>query len=131
MLKLLQRITLTATLSLALVLGVGFGAAQAATLDPTGQACQAIGAASGASGDCDDPAGPDVDSTLELAINVFSLIVGIAAVIMIIVGGLKYIMSSGDSSNITSAKNTILYAIIGLVIVALAQVILKFVLQKT
>jgi hypothetical protein len=49
---------------------------------------------------------------------------------MIIIGGLKYITSSGDSNNITSAKNTILYAIIGLVVVALAQFIVKFVLGK-
>lgn len=63
-------------------------------------------------------------------INLFSLIVGVIAVIMIIVGGLKYITSGGDSGNITGAKNTILYALIGLIIVALAQIIVRFVLQK-
>ncbi|MES2971857.1 MAG: pilin [Patescibacteria group bacterium] len=71
-----------------------------------------------------------VDSTIRLVINIFSLIVGVVAVIMIIVGGLKYITSGGDSGNITGAKNTILYAIIGLVVVALAQIVVKFVLQK-
>ncbi len=49
---------------------------------------------------------------------------------MIIVGGLKYITSGGDSGNITSAKNTILYAIVGLIVVALAQIIVRFVLQR-
>ncbi len=63
-------------------------------------------------------------------INIFSLIVGVISVIMIIIGGLKYITSAGDSNNVTSAKNTILYAIIGLVVVALAQFIVKFVLSK-
>jgi hypothetical protein len=53
------------------------------------------------------------------------------AVVMIIIGGLKYITSGGDSGNVTGAKNTILYAIIGLVIVALAQFIVRFVLSKT
>lgn len=72
-----------------------------------------------------------VNKTVALGINVFSWVVGVAAVIMIIIGGLKYITSSGDSNNITSAKNTILYAIIGLVIVALAQFIVKFVLNAT
>jgi cytochrome bd-type quinol oxidase subunit 2 len=72
-----------------------------------------------------------VDKTIRLVINVFSLIVGVVSVIMIIVGGLKYITSGGESGNITGAKNTILYAIIGLVVVALAQVVVKFVLQKT
>jgi len=71
-----------------------------------------------------------LNSTIQLIVNLFSVIVGIVAVIMIIIGGLKYIISSGDASNITSAKNTILYAIIGLVIVALAQFIVRFVLSK-
>jgi hypothetical protein len=64
-------------------------------------------------------------------INIFSWIVGVVSVIMIIYGGFRYITSGGDSNSVTSAKNTILYAIIGLVIVALAQVIVNFVLDKT
>ena len=72
----------------------------------------------------------DVDSVIRTIINILSLIVGIVAVIMIIIGGLKYITSSGDANNISSAKNTILYAIIGLIIVALAQVIVRFVLDQ-
>ena len=71
-----------------------------------------------------------VNGIIRLVINIFSLIVGVIAVIMIIIGGLKYITSGGDSGNVTGAKNTILYAIIGLVIVALAQIIVRFVLQK-
>jgi hypothetical protein len=63
-------------------------------------------------------------------VNVFSVIVGVVAVIMIIVGGFRYITSGGDSNNISSAKNTIIYAIIGLIIVALAQFIVQFVLNK-
>lgn len=63
-------------------------------------------------------------------INIFSVVVGIVAVIMIIVGGFKYITSGGDSGNITGAKNTILYAVIGLVIVALAQFFVQFILDK-
>ena len=71
-----------------------------------------------------------VNGLIKLIINIFSLVVGVISVIMIIVGGLKYITSSGDSNNVTNAKNTILYAIVGLVIVALAQFIVKFVLSK-
>lgn len=84
-------------------------------------------------GSCDatDSSSTDkVNGLITLVINIFSLVVGVVAVIMIIIGGLKYITSSGDSNNITSAKNTILYAIIGLVVVALAQFIVKFVLNK-
>lgn len=71
-----------------------------------------------------------VNDLITDAINIFSIIVGIIAVIMIIVGGFKYITSGGDSGNITSAKNTIIYAVIGLVIVALAQFLVQFVLDK-
>lgn len=82
-------------------------------------------------GGCDTAGSTDkVNKLIALVINIFSLVVGVVAVIMIIIGGLKYITSSGDSNNITSAKNTILYAIIGLVVVALAQFIVKFVLGK-
>jgi hypothetical protein len=49
---------------------------------------------------------------------------------MIIIGGFKYITSGGDSNNVSSAKNTILYAIIGLIIVALAQTIVRFILGR-
>jgi hypothetical protein len=78
----------------------------------------------------DPGAGTKVTQIIQLVINIFSLIVGVVSVIMIIIGGLKYITSGGDSGNITGAKNTILYAIIGLVVVALAQVVVKFVLAK-
>lgn len=71
-----------------------------------------------------------VNNILTTVINIFSLVVGVVSVIMIIVGGLKYITSGGDSGNVSGAKNTILYAIVGLVIVALAQVIVRFVLTR-
>jgi hypothetical protein len=50
---------------------------------------------------------------------------------MIIIGGLKYITSGGESSNVSGAKNTIIYAIVGLIVVALAQFIVHFVLANT
>ncbi|HZM63710.1 MAG TPA: pilin [Candidatus Saccharimonadales bacterium] len=71
-----------------------------------------------------------INKIITQAINIFSIIVGIVAVIMIIVGGFKYITSGGDSGNVTSAKQTIIYAVIGLVIVALAQFLVQFVLDK-
>lgn len=78
----------------------------------------------------DDDPSDKVNNLITQIINIVSVIVGIVAVLMIIYGGFKYITSGGDSGNITTAKNTILYAIIGLVIVALAQFIVRFVLSK-
>ncbi|HLZ15303.1 MAG TPA: pilin [Candidatus Saccharimonadales bacterium] len=71
-----------------------------------------------------------INSIITTVINIFSLVVGIVAVVMIVFGGFKYITSGGDSGNISGAKNTILYAIIGLVVVAFAQFIVQFVLNK-
>jgi len=71
-----------------------------------------------------------LNDTIASVINLLSVLVGLAAVIMIIIGGFRYITSAGDSTKVTSAKNTIIYAIIGLIIVALAQLIVHFVLNK-
>lgn len=71
-----------------------------------------------------------INNLIHTIINLLSVVVGVVAVIMIIVGGLRYITSGGSDTSVTSAKNTILYAIIGLIIVALAQVLVRFVLSK-
>jgi len=83
-------------------------------------------------GSCEAP-GPgesSVQSVIRTVINILSFVVGVIAVIMIIIGGLRYITSGGDSNSTGAAKNTILYALIGLVIVAMAQVIVRFVLRQ-
>lgn len=72
-----------------------------------------------------------LNSIIKLVINLFSIVVGFIAIVMMIYGGFKYITSSGDSGNVTAAKNTIMYALIGLVVVALAQLIVRFVLAKS
>jgi hypothetical protein len=71
-----------------------------------------------------------LNQIITLVINVFTVIVGFIAIVMMIYGGFKYITSGGDSGNVTAAKNTIMYALIGLVVVALAQLIVRFVLGK-
>ena len=62
--------------------------------------------------------------------NTLLLIVGLISVIMLVYGGLRYILSGGDSKKVTDAKNTILYAIIGLIISLLAFAIVNFVLNS-
>jgi hypothetical protein len=72
----------------------------------------------------------NVNNLITSVINIFSAVVGVIAVIMILFGGFKYITAGGDSSKITSAQHTIIYAIVGLVIVALAQIVVRFVLFR-
>lgn len=62
--------------------------------------------------------------------DVLLFIVGAISVIMIIVGGLRYVLSGGDSTHITGAKNTILYAIIGLIVALLAYAAIDFVINS-
>jgi heme/copper-type cytochrome/quinol oxidase subunit 2 len=83
------------------------------------------------SGNCDASAEQAGNDLLTTVINVISVVVGVIAVIMIIFAGFRYITSGGKQESVSGAKNTILYAIIGLVIVALAQLIVHFVLAKT
>src|SRR5258708_28446345 len=71
-----------------------------------------------------------LNNIIHTVINLLSVVVGVVAVIMIIIGGLRYITSGGSDTSVTGAKNTILYAIIGLIIVALAQVMVRFILSK-
>jgi hypothetical protein len=74
--------------------------------------------------------GNDFNSILKKVINILSVLVGAIAVIMIIIGGFRYVTSAGNDSGVQAAKKTIMYALIGLVVVALAQVIVHFVLNN-
>lgn len=61
--------------------------------------------------------------------NTILFAVGIISVIMLIYGGLRYIISGGDSKKVTDAKNTIMYAIIGLIVSILSFAIVNFVIN--
>lgn len=65
---------------------------------------------------------------LEDVVNILLFVLGAIAVIMIVIGGIRYATSNGESSQISSAKNTILYAVIGLIVAVLAYSIVNFVL---
>ena len=61
--------------------------------------------------------------------SILLFLIGAISIIMIIVGGLRYVLSAGDGKNTAAAKDTILYAVIGLVISLSAAAIIKFVLS--
>lgn len=62
--------------------------------------------------------------------NTLLFLVGALSVIMIIIGGIRYTVSAGNSANVTAAKNTIMYALVGLIIAFLAFAIVNFVLSS-
>ena len=62
--------------------------------------------------------------------NILLFLVGAVSVIMLIIGGVRYVVSGGDQAAVTSAKNTILYSIVGLVVALLAYAIVNFVIGQ-
>ncbi|MBC7943456.1 hypothetical protein H7X68_03085 [Candidatus Saccharibacteria bacterium] len=70
----------------------------------------------------------DAKKTIGIIVNTLLFFVGITAVIAIIIGGIMYTTSGGDSAGVSKAKNTILYAVIGLVVAIAAYAIINFVL---
>ncbi len=72
----------------------------------------------------------DASNMIKSVVNLLLYAVGIIAVIMIVVGGIRYTTSGGDSGGIASAKNTIMYAIIGLIVALLSFAIVNFVLGR-
>jgi hypothetical protein len=121
--------------SLAIAFAVMFGVAATATpayaASPTDSATKQVcaGVSGVAGGSCGSGA-KNLNSIIALALNVLSAIAGIVAVIMIIVAGLKFITSGGDASAVATAKKSLIYAIIGLAVVALSQVIVHYVLYN-
>ena len=71
-----------------------------------------------------------LQSLVDTVVNVLSLLVGLVSVVFVLIGGFKYITSGGDAGKINSAKTTIIYAMLGLAIVAVAQVIVRVVIGK-
>jgi hypothetical protein len=68
------------------------------------------------------------DGVFTIVVNALLFIIGALSVIMLIYGGIRYTISGGDSNAVTAAKNTIMYAIIGIVVAVLAYAIVNFVL---
>lgn len=99
------------------------------TAQDTGDVCEGIGLTGG---NCDDTTGAQsgIQNVVTTVVNILSLVVGAVAVIMIIIGGLRYIISGGDSGSVQSAKNTILYALVGLVVVIFARAIVIFIVNR-
>ena len=71
-----------------------------------------------------------VTNTIQGIIKIISYIAGVVAIIMIIVSGFRFITSGGDSGKVASARNSLIYALIGIVVVVLAQVMVNFVFTQ-
>ena len=77
---------------------------------------------------CDDSGVSNIFATV---VNVLSFLIGGVAILAIMAGGFKYITSGGEAQKVGNAKNTILYALVGLGVAAVAQFLVHFVLFQT
>lgn len=71
----------------------------------------------------------NVKTVIRPLVNTLLYILGAVAVVVIILGGLLYSTSAGDASRVTTAKNTILYAVVGLIVALLAYAIVNYVVK--
>jgi hypothetical protein len=72
---------------------------------------------------------PTLEDRLTTITNVLLFIIGAVAVVVIIIGGLRYVTSAGDAGQTKGAKDTILYAVVGLIIAIIAYAIVRFVIN--
>jgi hypothetical protein len=110
------------------IVSIGIAAPQAYAQDASAAVCAALGDADPTS--CDGTGDAQITNVLEVALNILSVAAGIIAVISLIISGLKYITSQGDAGSISSARSSVIYAIVGIAIVVLSQVIVRFVINQ-
>ena len=120
MMKKFLKIVLPLLLIAAIVIGVMVPEASALTLREGAEAARCDGCPSDLFGET---------GAFRKITNTVLFVVGVIAVIMLIIGGIKYVVSGGDSKKVTDAKNTVLYAIIGMVIAVFSYAIVTFVLS--
>lgn len=74
----------------------------------------------------DDCTGSGVTDFVSSVVKIISYIAGVVAIIMIIISAFKYMTAAGDAGKVSSAKNTLIYALVGIVVAVLAQVLVNF-----
>lgn len=72
----------------------------------------------------------DVPDTIKIVTDLLLFILGAVSVIMLVIGGFKFVASNGNAEQVKSAKNTILYAIIGVVVALLAYAVIDWVVEQ-
>jgi len=111
-----------------LALGVSFVAPVLHTSPVSAQEGGLQGGADSAKGDDQQTDLFGKEGVFKTITDVLLFIIGAISVIMLIIGGIRYVVSGGDSAAVTSAKNTILYAIVGIIVAILAYALVHFVI---
>jgi beta-lactamase regulating signal transducer with metallopeptidase domain len=116
------------------VLGIALTAVPALTqpayaqVNPQEQACKGTGGTWNGTTCTGNTTTDDLPTVITNIVNVLLYIIGAVGVVMVVIGGIMYTTSAGDAAAVTKAKNTILYAVIGLVVAFLAYAIVNWVI---
>lgn len=115
-----------------LIAAIGLSALFVGASVAPAQAIDVIDCTGDASGSefCKAADADDANPLIQDIINLLLFLVGVASVIVIVIGGFQYVTSNGDSSKVTTAKNTVLYAVIGLIVAILATLIVNTILDQ-
>lgn len=132
----MKKLVLNVIAAVLMVLGLG----SVATLSPAYADVLCPNGKPSSTGDltgCGDSLGTSVENnnnelmqTLTVVINVIVGVVAFVAVVMIVIGGISFVTSQGDTARVAKARNTILYGVVGLVVALLAYAIVNFVLSS-
>lgn len=72
----------------------------------------------------------DFKTVIKNVINILLFLIGMVAVIFIVIAGLRFVTSNGDTNTVSQAKNTIIYAVLGIVVAVMAYAIVNFILDN-
>lgn len=129
--RFLKKMALVLGVASLLTVSAGGAVVSASAFDASKTAaCQGVSLSN--AGGCaeSNQAANSLEKVVKLIVSILSLVIGVAAVIMMMVAGFRFMTSGGDASKVNSAKNTMLYAVVGLFVAAVAQMIVRFVLKK-
>ena len=118
----------------ALLVAVGLAFAPVAVVSAAGGVVfgenQVCGGSGGGAAGCETSQGNPVNLVLNRAVDLGATIAGLICAIFIVVGGVQYITAAGDAEKAKSARNTIVYALVGLLVTAIAAAIVSFVISR-
>lgn len=126
----MKRLLLGLVLCGTLLLPAGAMAATPTPYDPLGQACSSGGNTSAVCNKGHGATVTDPNAVMRRVTNIIAVLAGFIAIIIIIVGGIMFLTSGGDTQKVAGARSAVLGALIGLAIIALARAVVLFILSK-
>lgn len=126
----LKRIILSVIVVMGLVVAPIAVSSTAIAATPKEELCKGSGGVWRGNACTNTNAGGSIETYFKSVVNILLFVIGAVAVVMIVIGGIRYVVSGGDQSSVTGAKNTILYAVVGLAVAILAYSIVNFVVTN-